>query len=72
MEAFNISDLAGRNGASMVLLIRLFKAGQLSPGRAAKLAGMSLADFYECVSAKGVDVVSYEPAELDTELASFD
>lgn len=59
-------------GVHTALASSLFKAGQLSPGRAAKLAGMSLAAFYEYVSSQGIDVVDYDPAELDAELASFD
>jgi predicted HTH domain antitoxin len=48
-----------------------FRDGKLSSGQAAKLAHLTLAEFLEYASGQGIDVVSYDPAELDQELAAF-
>lgn len=53
------------------LALILFKDGELSSGQAAKLAHLTLAEFLERASRQGIDVVSYDPAELDQELAAF-
>jgi predicted HTH domain antitoxin len=56
-------------GVHTALAVRLFQEGTLTPGRAARLARMSLAEFLETVSAQGIPVVDYDPAELAEELA---
>jgi len=61
-----------RAGVHVAMAARLFQSGDLPPGRAAKLAGMKLADFLAYVSAHGIAVVDYAPAELDDELAALD
>lgn len=61
-----------RTGVHTALATHLFANGDLPPGRAAKLAGMKLADFLAHVSAQGIAVVDYAPAELAEELAAFD
>lgn len=61
-----------RVGVHTALATRLFASGDLPPNRAAKLAGMSLADFLAYASAQGIAVVDYDPAELADELAAFD
>lgn len=48
--------------------VDLFKSGNISIGKAAKLAGMSLVEFTGYVSRLGIPVVNYNPAELDNEL----
>ena len=59
-------------GVHTALAIRLFQEGTLPPGRAARLARMSLAEFLETVSTQGIPVVDYDAAELAEELARFD
>lgn len=59
-------------GVHTVLALSLFRQGDMSSGRAARLAGMTRPDFLEYASSMGVPVVDYDPAELDEELAVFD
>ena len=59
-------------GVHTTLAVSLFKSGELTPARAAKLARMSLPQFLACVSARGIPVVDHDPAELEQELAAFD
>jgi predicted HTH domain antitoxin len=59
-------------GVHTALAVRLFQEGTLTPGRAARLARMSLAEFLEHVSTQGIPVVDYDPAELAEELARFE
>ncbi len=59
-------------GVHTALAVNLFKSGEITSARAAKLARMSLPQFLEHLSARGVPVVDHEPAELEQELAAFD
>jgi predicted HTH domain antitoxin len=59
-------------GVHTALAVNLFKSGDLAPSRAAKLARMSLPQFLEYVSARGIPVLKHEPDELAEELATFD
>ncbi|MDO4232330.1 MAG: UPF0175 family protein [Lautropia sp.] len=59
-------------GVHVALAVSLFKSGDLTAGRAARLANMSRADFLAHLSALGIPVVDYDPAELSDELAVFD
>lgn len=59
-------------GVHVALAARLFQNGDLSSGRAAKLAGMKLPEFLAYVSRHGIAVVDYDPAELADELDAFD
>lgn len=59
-------------GVHSALAVNLFKSGDLTPGRAAKLARMSLPQFLEYVSTQDIAVATYEPCELERELAAFD
>ena len=59
-------------GVHTALAVSLFKSGEMPPARAAKLARMSLSQFLAHLSAQGIAVVDYEPAELEQELAAFD
>ena len=61
-----------QEGVHMVLALSLFRQGDMSSGRAARLAGMTRPDFLEYASSMGTPVVDYDPAELDEELAVFD
>jgi len=48
-----------------------FKSGELSLGKAAKLANISLVEFGEHVSRLGIPLVNYDPSELEAELDYF-
>ena len=53
------------------LAVKLFDEDVLTQGQAAKVAGLSLAEFFEACSARQVPVVRYEPGELERELETF-
>ena len=59
-------------GVHAALAAHLFKSGEITSARAAKLARMSLPQFLAHLSAQGIPVVDHEPAELEQELAAFD
>lgn len=59
-------------GVHIVLATRLFKEGDISLGKAAKMAKMSLAEFTEYVSGLGLSVVDFSEDELDKELSFLD
>jgi predicted HTH domain antitoxin len=59
-------------GVHTALAVKLFKSGELTPARAAKLAQMSLPQFLAHLSAQGIPVVDYDPAELEQEFAASD
>lgn len=59
-------------GVHAALAVSLFKSGEITSARAAKLARMSLPQFLAHLSAQGIAVVDYEPIELRQELAAFD
>jgi predicted HTH domain antitoxin len=58
-------------GVHAALAVSLFKSGEMTSARAAKLARMSLPQFLAHLSAQGVAVVDYDPVELEQELAGF-
>lgn len=57
------------HGVHITLATQLFKEGNLSLGKAAKLAGMSLAEFTEHVSDQNIPIVDFEAEEFDQEMA---
>jgi predicted HTH domain antitoxin len=59
-------------GVHTALAVSLFRNGELTSAQAARLARMSLPQFLAHLSARGIAVVDYEPAELEQELAAFD
>ncbi len=59
-------------GVHVALAVNLFKTGELTTGRAAKVARMSLPQFLAFLSAQGIAVVDYDPVELAQENAAFD
>lgn len=59
------------HGVYLALAENLFKSGELSLGKAAKLANMSRIEFGEHISRLGIPIVDYDPAELDAELDYF-
>ena len=58
-------------GVHTALAVNLFKNGEMTSARAAKLARMSLPQFLAHLSAQGIPVVDHDPAELEQELAAF-
>ena len=60
------------NGVYLALAENLFKSGELSLGKAAKLANMSRVDFGEHLSRLGISIVDYDPTELEAERGYFD
>ena len=59
-------------GVHTALAVSLFKSGELTSARAAKLARMSLPKFLAHLSVQGIPVVDHDPAELQRELPAFD
>lgn len=58
-------------GVLTSLAVKLFDEEVLTQGQAAKLAGLSLAEFFAACSARQVPVARYEPGELEQELKTF-
>jgi prevent-host-death family protein len=61
-----------REGVNVALAVKLFDENVLSLHEAAKLAGMTLAEFMEECSAREIPVVRYSPEDLQQELADLD
>jgi len=59
-------------GVHTALAVNLFKNGDITSARAAKLARMSLPQFLAHLSAQGIPAVDYASDELAQELAAFD
>jgi len=59
-------------GLRVSLAVHLFDQDVLSQGQAAKLAGLSLAEFFAACAARQVAVVRYPPEDLKKELESCD
>lgn len=59
-------------GVHVALAVNLFKNGDATSARAAKLARMSLPQFLAHLDAQGIPAVDHDPAELTRELAGFD
>ncbi len=58
-----------QQGVHVALAVKLFKEGDTSLGKAAKLAKMNIAEFSEYVSRLGIAIVDFDEEELDKELA---
>jgi predicted HTH domain antitoxin len=65
------SDTLLNNGVNVALAVRLYQEHMLSMGRAAKIAGMAIESFMECLGSLGIPVIDYEPADLEGELAAL-
>lgn len=57
-----------KTGVHVDLALKLFDEEVLSTGQAAKLAGLSLAQFMELCSTQGIPIVRYSTKELESEL----
>jgi predicted HTH domain antitoxin len=60
------------SGVHTAMAVSLFKSGEVTLARAARLARMSLSQFLAYISAQGIPAVDHDPAELEHELAAFD
>ncbi|WP_077732527.1 MULTISPECIES: type II toxin-antitoxin system prevent-host-death family antitoxin [Methylocaldum] len=70
--AVPFDDFLLREGVNVALAVKLFDEEALSLREAAKLAGMTLAEFMEECSAREIPVVRYSPEDLRQELADLD
>lgn len=70
--ALPFDDQLLERGIRVSLGVRLFDEGVLTQGQAAKLAGLTLAEFFAACARHQVPVVRYEPGELEAELDAFD
>jgi prevent-host-death family protein len=59
-------------GVLVSLAVKLFDEEALTQRQAAKLASLSLPDFFSACAARQVPVVRYEAGELEKELEVFD
>lgn len=59
-------------GVHTALAVSLFRTGDITSARAAKLARMSLSQFLAHLSDQGISIVDYDPGELAQELAAFE
>ena len=69
--AVPFSDTLLRNGVNVALAVKLYQEHMLSMGRAAKIAGMRLESFMDCLGRLGIPVIDYDPADLDGELLAL-
>ena len=59
-------------GVHVSLAVKLFDERALSQGQAAKMAGLSLSEFFTACAARRVPVVRYGIDEIQKELEQFD
>ena len=59
-------------GIQVSLAVKLFDEGVLTQGQAAKVAGLSLAAFFEACAARQVAVLRYDTDDIQKELEQFD
>ena len=52
----------------LMAALKMFELGKVSSGKAAELAGMSRAEFFESCARYRVSVFNYPPAELEIEI----
>ena len=60
------------HGVHVTLAVQLFKDGNLSLGKASKLANMPLAEFTEYVSEQNIPIVDFTEEEFEREMAFLD
>lgn len=66
--AVPLDEILVREGLNTALAIKLFQEQVVSLGKAARIAGMNLAQFTAKLAAQGIPAVDYPPSELDDEL----
>lgn len=64
--------LLGQPGMRLALATALFREGDLSLGRAARLAEMPLVDFMKCLSSRGIPVLRGTAREVKKDLEALD
>ena len=69
--AVPVDDQLLRQGVAHSLAVKLFQEGVLSLSRAAKVAGLPLEQLARDLSALGIAVVDYPPADLEEELRTL-
>jgi len=72
MIGLKSSKIIGMPGVRMALATALFKDGDLSLARSAKLAGMPLADFISHVSRLGIPVINQTAEEVQQDMDTLD
>jgi len=65
-------ELLNQPGVRLAVAVALFKDGSLPLGRAAKVAGLSYAEFIEHVSRLGIPVVKGDTTTLEEDLKDLD
>jgi predicted HTH domain antitoxin len=65
----SVNELARRLKLSAALL--MFRAGQFSAGAACEFAGVDRYDFLEACRQHRIDVVEYDPDEIETDFAAL-
>jgi predicted HTH domain antitoxin len=58
-------------GIQKMLAIKMLEEKTLTVSQAAKIAGLCLIDMLSLASNQGVEVVDYDPKEIDDELAAY-
>ncbi len=72
MVGLKSSKIIGMPGVRKALATALFKDGNLSLARSAKLADMTLADFIDHVSRLGVPVINQSAEEVQEDIETLD
>ena len=57
------------HGIHVILAVKLFAEGNISIGKAAKVAKMGIAEFTEHLSEQGIPIVDFTEEEFDQEMA---
>ncbi len=59
-------------GVHVTLAVKLFKEGDISLGKASKMAKMNLSKFTEYVSKLGIPIIDFNEEDLDREMVYLD
>lgn len=70
-EAVPFDDALIKEGVSVALAVKLFDEETISLGKAARLAGMSVADFMDHLAELHIPVARPRAGELEQELEAF-
>ena len=63
-----LDDTLVRYGVGSALAVQLYRSNVVTLGRAARIAQTSLEQFMEILGSLCIEVVDYDPAQLDEEL----
>ena len=67
----NVIEDEKQTAIEISLAVNLYQDEAVSLGKAAKLANLSTEEFMEMLGAKEIPCISYDPDDLDREVASF-